>query len=417
MGTLGINFRRAVFWLALCSLVWFAVELVAFSGLELLDKLKGIRYEPVRFELTERNRRLVQRLIDDKAGQRTLSSTLGWTNKPGTRKKIDVDPARFSYTITINEQGLRGARTYPLNPDRDRVRILAFGDSFTFGAEVNGKDSWTESLSRFAPQVEVLNFGVPGFALDQALLRYEEEGKHFNPRIVLMGFMTENLRRHVNVYRPFLYRDGLPAAKPRFLLAGGSLELLPNPLPTPDHYRQLLDRESEVIALLGKHDQHYLMDYREGRFDVLPSVRLLKILRRNLRENRAADSVMLDDRFNPRSEAFQVTARLFERFSTAVINNGSKPVAVIFPHGDDIRNYRTDQSKSYTPLMEHLDRQEIEYIDVMDAFARAGRTHPPRDFLGPGGHYSPLGNMVVAHQLWKYLEARNLLNGPPALTR
>lgn len=81
---------------------------------------------------------------------------------------------------------------------------------------MDAKDCWTECLSRFTPQVEVLNFGVPAYSLDQALLRYEKEGKPFKPRIVLMGFMTNHIRRNVNVYRPFMNPGSIPAAKPRF---------------------------------------------------------------------------------------------------------------------------------------------------------------------------------------------------------
>ncbi len=398
------RFRLIANWLLMFSLVWFAVELISYSGLELLDKLKGIRYEPVRFELTEQSRRYVQRLIDDQDGIRTLSSTLGWTNKPNSMNEGKDIGGHDQGSIRINSQGLRSSREYPLIPDGDTVRILTFGDSFTFGAEVDGKDCWATCLSRFAPQVEVLNFGVPGFALDQAYLRYEEEGKPFNPRIVLMGYLTENIRRHVNVYRPFLYREGLPAAKPRYRLDNGSLKLVPNPLPSPAHYEELLEHEAEIISGLGKYDYYYLMDYREGRFDLLPSVRLSKVLIHNLREIRQTDAIELDRQYNTRSEAYQVTVKLFEEFAGAVTRDGAVPVAVIFPSGEDIRRYRQDQTKCYTPLLKDLDRRGIKYVDLMDAFSRAGRTHPPGDFLSPGSHYSALGNLIVAHHVWQYLE-------------
>jgi len=402
--------RPILHWLVLLSVVWFAVELIAFSGLELLDKLKGISYEPVRFELTEKNRKYVRKLISHRASTRVLSSTLGWTNKPNTKQKIKDASGNPMYSIRINSQGLRSKREYPLIPERDTVRILAFGDSFTFGSEVSEKDCWTQSLSTFAPQVEVINFGVPGFALDQALLRYEREGKHFNPRIVLMGFLTENIKRHVNVYRPFLYKEGLPAAKPRFRLDRESLVLLPNPLPSPAHYKELLKDESKVISSLGRFDHFYQMDFRQGRFDLLPSVRLFKVLRRNLRKNLGADAIQRNGQYNTGSEAYQVTVKLFERFAETVTGDGATPVAVIFPHGDDIKRFSQDRTKSYSSLLEHLDRCGIECVDLMDAFERAGRSHPPQHFLSPGAHYSPLGNLVVAHHLWQYLEARDLLD-------
>ena len=388
----------------LFSLVYLCIEIAAFAGLAVLEKWKSVAYEPVRFELTEQNRELIKRLIDDRTGYRKLSASLGWTNKPNARFSVPHNGDAGTFEININAQGLRGKNDYPLSPDKNTIRVLAFGDSFTFGAEVGDQDCWTEKLNASTPRLEVLNFGVPGFSLDQALLRYEEEGTQFSPRIVLMGFLTENIKRHVNVYRPFLYKNGFPAAKPRFLLEKEAIELLPNPLPTRDHYQDLLENESEVITTLGKHDYFYQQDYHEGHFDILPSVRLYKILSHDLREGLGGDAIMKDNRYNTASEAFAITIELFKRFSHTVRADNALPIAVIFPHNGDIKRFLKDRTKSYSPLIEYFDRHKIDYIDLMDAFVRGSETYPPSDFFASGSHYSPLGNELVARHLLRYLE-------------
>ena len=71
-----------------------------------------------------------------------------------------------------------------------------------------------------APQVELLNYGVPAYGLDQAYLRYLKVGAQYHPNIVFIGYMTENFERDVNVFRPF-YGNGYPDwifSKPRFRL-------------------------------------------------------------------------------------------------------------------------------------------------------------------------------------------------------
>jgi hypothetical protein len=51
----------------------------------------------------------------------------------------------------------------------------------------------------------------------RAYLRYHQEGKRFRPHVVLIGFMSENIRRAVTVYRPFYQPESrAPLAKPRF---------------------------------------------------------------------------------------------------------------------------------------------------------------------------------------------------------
>ena len=52
------------------------------------------------------------------------------------------------------------------------------------------------------------------------------------PNVVLIGVITDDVLRGVNVFRPFFApTTGHVLTKPRFLLDGtGTLELLPNPL-------------------------------------------------------------------------------------------------------------------------------------------------------------------------------------------
>ena len=51
-------------------------------------------------------------------------------------------------------------------------------------------------LLGMAEVVDLSIFGVPGYGLDQAFLRYLEEGRRFGFDVVLIGFMTENIFRH-----------------------------------------------------------------------------------------------------------------------------------------------------------------------------------------------------------------------------
>jgi len=396
-------------WLALIAIVYLAFELIAFTGLVILEKRSGIAYEPALFELTKTHRWHIRQLINGGTADRILCPTLGWTNKPDSSLTPAGRTVTEGITIRINGQGLRGSREYALTSAPRTTRILAFGDSFTFGVGVDNRDCWTEKLSAADPDLDVLNFGVAGFALDQALLRYEAEGRRFHPDIVLMGFMTENIMRHVNVFRPFLYRVGFPVAKPRFLRERGSLKLCPNPLPTPAHYRRLLADEREVIPRLGAQDFFYRRKYHAGRFDRLPSVRLCKVLTHNLLETRGAQAIICDDQYNTGSEAFQVTVEIFNTFAATVTRDGAQPVAVIFPHLDDLKRFRGERTKAYAPLLDALQLQGIEHVDLMDAFDSPEGQAAAEHYFSKDSHYSPLGNEVVARHLREWLENRGLI--------
>jgi hypothetical protein len=164
----------------------------------------------------------IRRFLDPGAVQlEQFDPGLGWRYTPGFRG----DRHR------INHQGLRGDREYATAPPPGVDRLAAFGDSFVYGNEVDTPDSWPARLETELGGAEVLNFGVGGYGTDQAWLRYRREGRRFGPRIVLIGFVPDDIRRNVNVYRRFLSDHELPLFKPRFRMSDdGVLRLLPCPL-------------------------------------------------------------------------------------------------------------------------------------------------------------------------------------------
>ena len=73
--------------------------------------------------------------------------------------------------LTIDSDGLRptGEQTGP----RQGAPILAVGDSFTFGDEVNDGQTWPAQLQHLTGR-RVLNGGVSGYGFDQTVLRAEQ---------------------------------------------------------------------------------------------------------------------------------------------------------------------------------------------------------------------------------------------------
>lgn len=66
---------------------------------------------------------------------------------------------------------------------------------------VADRDAYPEALARLDFGLEFENFGVPAYGLDQAFLRYQREGRRTHPRILVIGFLSENLYRDVSVFR------------------------------------------------------------------------------------------------------------------------------------------------------------------------------------------------------------------------
>ena len=290
------------------------------------------------------------------------------------------------------------------------IRITAFGDSFIYGAEVLLRESWAKQLIALNPSLQVLNYGVTAYGLDQAYLRYLKVGNRDHPHIVFIGYMSENLSRHVNVFRPFYSRSygRTIFTKPRFRLVDGALELLDNPIATLTEHSRLLHSSSRVLGEIGVHDYHYQTGYRESGLDFLPSVRFGKIVWSELKKQARVPILKAGGMYHEKSEALEVTVAVFDAFYREVLRRGALPVILIFPDGRDQYRDRNGKPPRYEPLLRTLRAREYRFLDVMQALAPAAKKHTIQELFVKTRHYSPLGSRIVAQYLSRRLEEAGL---------
>src|SRR5262245_45274320 len=151
-------------------------------------------------------------------------------------KRSTLDPQDDSVYLSSVE-GLRSPHaglSYASLPAGRRIALV--GDSFTFGLEVRFEDTWGYKLERaLGPEFQVLNFGVDGYGVDQAYLRYSRDVTNWRPEVVILSIIDDDLRRTMCVYAFLCFQDSeLPFPKPRFVVNADSLLLLSGPLPTPE---------------------------------------------------------------------------------------------------------------------------------------------------------------------------------------
>jgi lysophospholipase L1-like esterase len=341
----------------------------------------------------------IRRLIasDSTGGLLELDPLLGWRYRAGHRDSIN----------TINAQGLRGSRTYAAHAAPGVLRVAALGDSFVYGNEVADADAWPAQAERLFPKLEVLNYGVGGYGVDQAYLRFRAEGMALSPRIVLIGFTTDDLRRVVNVYRRFISNREYPLVKPRFRLEHrDDLVLVPNAAPSRSDYERYLEDPRAVIKL-GTYDYWYHSAiYEEPLYDYSATVRLvtnvwIRVTNRYL----APDRMYRHGEFNPASTAFRIQLALFERFVTEVEGAGARPIVALLPDRQSVGRARQGGHTLFEPLVEALAARGIPYIDLTRAFVDPRAAGAVDDWFMNGGHYSPAGNAIVARWLGQALFA------------
>lgn len=105
-------------------------------------------------------------------------------------------PSWLDYTAkySINSDGLNERFNYPVIKDKDTFRIVALGDSFTFGNYVNTEDNWTEKLEDLLntklnnctiKKFEIINLGMRGFDIPYITERYKLIGTKYNPDLII----------------------------------------------------------------------------------------------------------------------------------------------------------------------------------------------------------------------------------------
>lgn len=129
--------------------------------------------------------------------------------------------------ISINRHGMRD-REHPLERPAGTLRILALGDSWTFGVAVAQDQTWPKQLEAAlaegasrggpaggAPRYEVMNTGVSGYETYNEALYYERDLARFEHDLVLVGMYPVNdvdakhetyaQRRRLHALSPLLY--------------------------------------------------------------------------------------------------------------------------------------------------------------------------------------------------------------------
>lgn len=109
---------------------------------------------------------------------------LGWAMRP------NVDVTLPKYRLTTNSVGLRNKELRDLE---GQVRILALGDSRTFGEGADNDFTWPalleKKLNDYKPgHFEVINAGVSGYNAFQGLRYLETRGIKLNPNLVICAF-------------------------------------------------------------------------------------------------------------------------------------------------------------------------------------------------------------------------------------
>lgn len=100
----------------------------------------------------------------------------------------------FGYVYSINADSLKETRDYAIPKPKATLRLIAIGDSFTFGEYTNNENTYPKHLESIlnsqlycpsAKKYEVINLGVTGYDIQYTVHRFERRGLKYQPDVVL----------------------------------------------------------------------------------------------------------------------------------------------------------------------------------------------------------------------------------------
>ncbi len=290
--------------------------------------------------------------------------TRGWAVKPLLRGADVFGPG----SVNSNSEGLRGTTEFTLEKPAGKTRVLAFGDSFTFGDEVADGETWVARLQELLPAAEVLNFGVHGYGHDQMLVYLREEGVRYQPDLVLLGFVQDDMPRNLLEFRDY--------AKPRFEPTAAGLALRNVPVPPP----------AEVLA--AERFRPRLLDL----LDVIYQAYLRKV---DIAERRMK----------------RVTEAILDAMVEDALAAGAVTVFAYLPHSQEITDPELNLEAEVFFTDYCYDRAAY-CLNLRPAFAAAHAEGLP---LKTAGHWHATGHRLAAAEIADYLTARGLV--PPRTDR
>ncbi len=146
---------------------------------------------------------------------------IGWVARPDLSLPDLFGPG---IGVRTNAQGFRRGEDTEKTVPPNRIRVVASGDSFTFGYGVSNEEAWPAVLERSNPRLEVVNLGMSGYGFDQAFLWYRRAGLGLEHQVHVFAFISDDFER-MRRTQVFGYD------KPRLVLENGELALENVPVP------------------------------------------------------------------------------------------------------------------------------------------------------------------------------------------
>ena len=300
------------------------------------ETFRGILLKPRQWSRVKAQYDEVLQQIDQGHAFLIYDPLLGWTVAPSRQNNTGQNMSSAE-GLRSPQVGIRFAdrhtRHSGSSPNPTTYRIALLGDSMTYGNEVRCEDTWGHVLeTNINTDVQVLNFGVSAYGLNQVLLRYQRDVRPWKPQIVIIGITSLEIQRLTWIYK-FLnpYWSGDPFAYPRLVFANGTfLHINQPPIPPTEITSHAAVKDLPYIEL----DSNYRrLDWeRNGTWQLLEKSYLFRFLISITPSREAPQEVHSD------TEMVKLSRHVLKAIVQEVQRDGAIPVVIHLPYQYELMN-------------------------------------------------------------------------------
>lgn len=350
---------------------------------------------PASYLLYDENISISQNKIEEYFSRR--DTMLGWP------------PPDFINTPRFDQSG---ARPSPAFPETGTARVSLYGNSFTYGTDVDDENAWGNVLSKYLGY-RVANYGVSGYGPDQAYLRFKKNIGDESDTIIL-GFAGTDINRIVNQDRRLIahqYGGFRIRMKPRFILTSDNkLSHIPIPFITRENYSDYIKHPRKYLkhewSLPGSNDGGVVFEFP---FTVSVGRAILKKKLRNYLSGKPSWIDLFDE--DHESNALPLLVKIFQAFDKTVTERGKRPLIIIIPSITHLKYQLANNQSPVYSLLERLTEEKISYLDLTNKILKQMKNRDlceifayKRMIGGCGGHYNREGNKIITEIIIEHLE-------------
>jgi len=307
-----------------------------------------------------------------------FDSTLGWK-----LKNNGASPPLYY----ASSQGFRISRDeFLMDKNIDSADIITIGNSFTHGEEVLHENSWPYILGKMSNKT-VVNLGVSGYGIDQAILRYMHSS--IKTDMVILGIVPDDFDRATKILYRGIYYGGL-VSKPMFQFqSNGEYNIVNQPcLIGIDLLKEFnLGIRSDFMKLEKNYDD---MLFKNEFMDYSILYRILKMFR--YRNNYVKPPIYHRD---SEDSDYKYILSILNVFFNECQKNKVSPIIVLF----DIYNHIMQYDQPWKNMIHDINKIGFLVVEPQDSIISLYKIKPNSVINDGGNHFTPMVNELIAKNL------------------